>query len=202
MDSQPSPSERAAMDFNLNKTISQLSIALVKTKIDKLKTDCDEAVEKDLGSRIRTLLGEVDTFRAKFNGSKQKLLEELQNTLTSLGSNPEAVNHTVSDIDLICPQWLSVIPESSILANRPPTPAMLPLQRQQNSVNNSSALSLIPYPRTNEGGSTVQCDQPANIEHPGEDDESGGSTRKKSKTYHDHGVGYFFIDSSTMSSGS
>lgn len=193
------------MDFGLKRRLSQISVNFIKTKVNSLKTECDEAVEKDLGSRIRTLLEEVDTLRAKFNGTKSNLIEELQGTLKSLGSNDESINQALSDIDSICPTWLSVLPETSVFANRrPPTPAMSPQQEQEqeDDVGTSGVPNFAPsnerdagnhlalLTAANEGADDDQDHQNTRSKHPREDPEADASARKKSRTS-DRMVGYF-----------
>lgn len=112
----------AAQPFDLNGAVSGFTIALVKEKITQLTDEYEKALEPD-AVQIRDLLRHVDQKRLRFRLDKQRLLDGLRTTLSSLQASSDAIDAATSELEALAPAWLGILPPASALAGKPPTPA-------------------------------------------------------------------------------
>lgn len=112
----------ATPPFDLTGAVSDFSITLVREKIAQLTKEYEKVLEPD-AMQIRDLLRQVDQKRLKFYGDKQRLLDDLRTTLSSIQADSGTIDTATAELEKLTPAWLDIIPIAASLAIRPPTPA-------------------------------------------------------------------------------
>ncbi|KAH9885355.1 hypothetical protein F4778DRAFT_799125 [Xylariomycetidae sp. FL2044] len=110
----------------LNHALTGYASAFVKKELQQLAAAYDDTLARSHVPKLRALLKEVDNERAAFEHEKDKLLQHLRTKLQRLDVEGPAIDAGLAELQSIAPRYLSVIPGTSALTIRPPTPIMSP----------------------------------------------------------------------------
>ncbi|KAI1099798.1 hypothetical protein F4804DRAFT_68498 [Jackrogersella minutella] len=122
------PGDHGSPVGKLNTAISDFASTYVKTELQQLTRERDDALGRSHVPKLRALLREVDKERQIFEQEKVKLIRGLRNKLELLEVDTEIIENTIAELTPVTPKYLSIIPSASMLTIRPPTPFMSPVR--------------------------------------------------------------------------
>ncbi|KAI1802106.1 hypothetical protein F4811DRAFT_422637 [Daldinia bambusicola] len=139
------PGDHGSPVGKLNNAISDFAASYVKKELQQLTRERDDELARSFVPKLRALLREVDKERQAYEQDKEKLILGLRKKLQLLEVDPDTIESTVSELILVTPKYLSVIPSASTLTIRPPTPFMSPIRDNYfSTVLGADVLSSIP----------------------------------------------------------
>ncbi|KAI2466275.1 hypothetical protein F4781DRAFT_357076 [Annulohypoxylon bovei var. microspora] len=122
------PADHGSPVGKLNTAISDFASTYVKTELQQLTRERDDALARSHVPKLRALLREVDKERQAFDQDKEKLIRGLRKKLELLEVDTDIIEATIAELTPVTPKYLSIIPSASTLTIRPPTPFLSPVR--------------------------------------------------------------------------
>ncbi|KAI1758510.1 hypothetical protein GGR53DRAFT_516917 [Hypoxylon sp. FL1150] len=122
------PSDYGSSAGKFNNAISDFASSYVRTELQKITRERDDALARSHVPKLRALLRAVDDERQAYEQDKEKLIRDLRDKLQLLGVEADIIEATLAELNSVAPKYLSIIPSASTLTIRPPTPFMSPVR--------------------------------------------------------------------------
>ncbi|KAI0477136.1 hypothetical protein GGR56DRAFT_390973 [Xylariaceae sp. FL0804] len=126
------PADKVSPNGKLDTAMTDFATSFVKQELLQLARERDDNLARNQVPRLRALLREVDRERDAFASDKDRIIRGLRDKLQLLQMDDHSVDHIVAELLCMSPKYLDVIPSTSTLSIRPPTPTTSPVRDSNN----------------------------------------------------------------------